>query len=281
VPKRVLGKGLEALIPESINEFNENEIQELRISDIDPNSSQPRKSFDEDSLKELAQSIRQHGVIQPITVRPNGDRYMIITGERRWRAARLAGLKTIPAIVKDLNDNDILEIALIENIQREDLNPIEQAKALKMLIEKFNFTQEDLAERLGKNRSTIANTMRLLNLSENVQNMIINGKLSEGHARALLGVSSKKMQEELAITASNTGLTVRELEKIVKMQVSKQNHNIQKQKLNPNLQECADKLSQMLGTKVNIISNKRKGRIEIEYYSEEDLYRIIELLIEL
>jgi len=281
VPKRVLGKGLEALIPESINEFNENEIQELRISDIDPNSSQPRKSFDEDSLKELAQSIRQHGVIQPITVRPNGDRYMIITGERRWRAARLAGLKTIPAIVKDLNDNDILEIALIENIQREDLNPIEQAKALKMLIEKFNFTQEDLAERLGKNRSTIANTMRLLNLSENVQNMIINGKLSEGHARALLGVSSKKMQEELAITASNTGLTVRELEKIVKKQVSKQNHNIQKQKLNPNLQECADKLSQMLGTKVNIISNKRKGRIEIEYYSEEDLYRIIELLIEL
>lgn len=281
MPKRVLGKGLEALIPESINEFNENEIQELRISDIDPNSSQPRKSFDEDSLKELAQSIRQHGVIQPITVRPNGDRYMIITGERRWRAARLAGLKTIPAIVKDLNDNDILEIALIENIQREDLNPIEQAKALKMLIEKFNFTQEDLAERLGKNRSTIANTMRLLNLSENVQNMIINGKLSEGHARALLGVSSKKMQEELAITASNTGLTVRELEKIVKKQVSKQNHNIQKQKLNPNLQECADKLSQMLGTKVNIISNKRKGRIEIEYYSEEDLYRIIELLIEL
>lgn len=279
MPKRALGKGLQALIPESVNETGEHEIQELRISDIDPNGLQPRKFFDENALNELAQSIKQYGVIQPITVKPVDDRYMIVTGERRWRAARMAGLKTIPAIVKDFDTREILEIALIENLQREDLNPLEEAMALKTLIDDFDLTQEELAARVGKSRSAIANTIRLLNLPQSVQGMIMEGLLSAGHARALLSVESEELQQSLAKSTVEKGLTVRELEDLIKHQ-SKEHDGSDKRNKNPRtpFQEYADSLSRMLGTKVNIISGKRKGRIEIEYYDTEDLYRILDVL---
>ncbi|AEE98072.1 ParB/RepB/Spo0J family partition protein [Mahella australiensis] len=279
MPKRALGKGLQALIPESINETDEHEIQELRISDIDPNDLQPRKVFDENALSELAQSIKQYGVIQPITVKPVDDRYMIVTGERRWRAARIAGLKTIPAIVKEFNTKEILEIALIENLQREDLNPIEEAMALKTLIDDFDLTQEELAARVGKSRSAIANTIRLLNLPQSVQDMMMEGLLSAGHARALLSVESEELQQNLAKSAVEKGLTVRELEELIKHQNKEHNRSDKRNKDSyiP-FQEYADSLSRMLGTKVNIVSGKRKGRIEIEYYDTEDLYRILDVL---
>lgn len=279
MPKRALGKGLQALIPESVNETGEHEIQELRISDIDPNGLQPRKFFDENALNELAQSIKQYGVIQPITVKPVDDRYMIVTGERRWRAARMAGLKTIPAIVKDFDTREILEIALIENLQREDLNPLEEAMALKTLIDDFDLTQEELAARVGKSRSAIANTIRLLNLPQSVQGMIMEGLLSAGHARALLSVESEELQQSLAKSTVEKGLTVRELEDLIKHQ-SKEHDGSDKRNKNPHtpFQEYADSLSRMLCTKVNIISGKRKGRIEIEYYDTEDLYRILDVL---
>lgn len=277
--KRALGKGLQALIPESINDIDESEIQQLRISDIDPNGLQPRKVFNENALNELAQSIKQYGVIQPITVKPVDDRYMIITGERRWRAARMAGLKTIPAIIKEFDDKEILEIALIENIQREDLNPIEEAIALKTLIEDFGLTQEELAVRVGKSRSAIANAIRLLNLPQNLQDMIMGGLLSAGHARALLSVESIEQQQSLARLAVEKGLTVRELEELIKRQVKGHDRSDKNEK-NSSIpfQEYADSLSHMLGTKVDIISGKRKGHIEIEYYGPEDLYRILEML---
>lgn len=279
MPKRALGKGLQALIPESINETDEHEIQELRISDIDPNGLQPRKVFDENALSELAQSIKQYGVIQPITVKPVDDRYMIVTGERRWRAARIAGLKTIPAIVKEFDTKEILEIALIENLQREDLNPIEEAMALKTLIDDFELTQEELAVRVGKSRSAIANTIRLLNLPQSVQDMTMNGLLSAGHARALLSVESEELQQNLAKSVVEKELTVRELEELIKRQ-NKEHNRLDKRNKSSYMpfQEYADSLSRMLGTKVNIVSGKRKGRIEIEYYDAEDLYRILDVL---
>jgi ParB family chromosome partitioning protein len=279
MPKRALGKGLQALIPESINETDEHEIQELRISDIDPNDLQPRKVFDENALSELAQSIKQYGVIQPITVKPVDDRYMIVTGERRWRAARIAGLKTIPAIVKEFDTKEILEIALIENLQREDLNPIEEAMALKTLIDDFELTQEELAVRVGKSRSAIANTIRLLNLPQSVQDMTMNGLLSAGHARALLSVESEELQQNLAKSVVEKELTVRELEELIKRQ-NKEHNRLDKRNKSSYMpfQEYADSLSRMLGTKVNIVSGKRKGRIEIEYYDAEDLYRILDVL---
>jgi ParB family chromosome partitioning protein len=279
MPKRALGKGLQALIPESINETDEHEIQELRISDIDPNDLQPRKVFDENALSELAQSIKQYGVIQPITVKPVDDRYMIVTGERRWRAARIAGLKTIPAIVKEFDTKEILEIALIENLQREDLNPIEEAMALKTLIDDFELTQEELAVRVGKSRSAIANTIRLLNLPQSVQDMTMNGLLSAGHARALLSVESEELQQNLAKSVVEKELTVRELEELIKRQNKEHNRSDKRNKSSyMPFQEYADSLSRMLGTKVNIVSGKRKGRIEIEYYDAEDLYRILDVL---
>lgn len=278
--KRALGKGLQALISETVEEINEREIHELRISDIDPNGLQPRKVFDENALTELAQSIKQYGVIQPITVKPVYDRYMIITGERRWRAARMAGLKTIPAIIKDIDTKEILEIALIENLQREDLNPIEEAMALKTLIEDFNLTQEELAARVGKSRSAIANAIRLLNLPQSLQDMIMQGHLSAGHARALLSLTDEGQQQQLAQLTIENNLTVRELEDLIK----RQNVNANKAKKNKQVssapfEEYAASLSRVLGTKVNIVAGKRKGHIEIEFYDATDLYRILDILI--
>lgn len=276
--KKALGKGLGALLE---NDDNNELIKEININQIEPNTDQPRKNFDDKKIEKLSESIKKHGVIQPIVVKlMENDFYQIIAGERRWRASRKAGVKKIPAIVKDYSKNEILEIALIENIQREDLNPIEESQAYKRLIEEYSLTQEDISKRVGKSRSAIANSLRLLNLDESVKNYLIEGKLSIGHARSLLAVENKEYQLEIADRIINEKLTVRETEKLIK-KISR--NNVQKKKKNNNnysqeYKHIEEDLSERLGTKVNIKNKKNKGIIEIEYYSIEDMDRILKIL---
>lgn len=279
--KRGLGKGLSALIPEA--EEKENNSTEIKINEIHPNQYQPRKEFDQEKLKELAASIQEHGIIQPIVVTPTKKGYQIIIGERRWRAAHMCGLKTIPAIVKEFSEQEIMEIALIENLQREDLNIIEEANAYRKLIDEFSLTQDDLAIRLGKSRSFIANTLRLLTLSKDIQQFIKNNKLSPGHGRALLSIENKEARNLLAKKAINEKLSVRELEKLTKNLKNKdpgKNKRKQKQKSirSPIILELEENLQKTLGTKVNITNKNKRGKIEIEYYSNEDLERILEII---
>lgn len=276
--KQALGKGLGALIPDlsSLDDKDRKAlgIHEIELDKIVPNEYQPRKTFQDEALKELAASIREHGVIQPVIVHRIGANYGLIAGERRWRASRLAGLKTIPALVKDATKRELLEQALIENIQREDLNPIEAAEAYKRLQDEFKLTQEDLAKRVGKERSTVTNFLRILSLPKEVKQELGAGKLSMGHAKALLSLERGRDQIQTALMIVKKGLSVREAETLasrlknpVKGKKARQSHE---------LKSVEEKLKKTLGTKVSIAATARGGRIIIEYYSTEELDRILE-----
>ncbi|MBU3210227.1 ParB/RepB/Spo0J family partition protein [Clostridium algidicarnis] len=277
VKRSGLGKGLSALIPEELNEDENKSIISMNL--IKPNSKQPRKIFDEEKLSSLAESIKEHGIIQPIVVKSVNNGYMIIAGERRWRAAKLAGLKEVPVIVMDLTDKQVLEISLIENIQREDLNPIEEALAYRRLTQEFNLKQEELSLRIGKSRVAISNTLRLLNLDDRVQDYLKEGVITEGHGRALLAIVNKNLQYELSQKIIDEELTVRDIEKIIK-DINKDNTIVEVNKpINPYYNEIKEKLQNYFDTKVNINFKKNnKGKIEIEYYSEEDLQRILDMM---
>ena len=283
--KKGLGKGLDSMIPEKktkaeIKADADNSLVEVKISEIDPNIGQPRKKFDEDELLELAESIKIHGVIQPIIVTKRGKRYEIIAGERRWRASKLAGLTKIPAVIREYTDKEIMEVSLIENIQRQDLNPIEEAVAFKNLIDEYKMKQDDLAERVSKSRSAITNALRLLKLDDKVKAMLAEGLISTGHARALLAVADKSKQQILATRIFDEKLSVRETEKLVK-QILENKESKKEKKSSEKLiyKKLEDSLKSIIGSKVSIKSNDNgKGKIEIDYYSIEELDRITELL---
>lgn len=288
-----LGKGLDSLIPETIKPAPQEKTKvvekivekpvemKVKISKVGPNKEQPRKQFDEDALMELADSIKQFGVIQPIIVQEKNGFYEIIAGERRWRAAKLAGLKEVPVIVKDYTDLEIVEISLIENIQRENLNPIEEALAYKRLLQEFNLKQDEVAERVSKSRTAVTNSMRLLKLDERVQQMVIDDMLSTGHARALLGIEDPELQAATAVRVFDEKLSVREVEKLVKQIQSGKSEKKKEDKVHDFIYtDLEEKMKTAVGTKVSIKQNaKGKGKIEIEYYSKEDLERIIDLII--
>ena len=276
--QRGLGKGLSALLSDVIVNEEDSQVREIPISDIEPNPDQPRKIFNETSLKELSESIGVHGVIQPIMVQENGSKYTLIAGERRWRAARLAGLTQIPVIVRWFSQQQSLEIALIENIQRQDLNSIELAQAYQYLADEFALTQEEIANKVGKNRSSVANMMRLLKLSSYVQEKVLAGAISYGHARAILGVEVEAKQGEITDQVIANKLSVRETEKLIQKLGQVKKGKEKKVAHNPFYREIQEGLQDILGTKVQITQGKKKGKIEIEYYSEDELERIIALI---
>lgn len=293
--KKGLGRGLDALFgvykEESYNNItNEPQekkesvvkaggVSEIEIEKIKPNPNQPRKNFDTEALNELASSIKMHGIVQPIVVNDMGDgRYMIIAGERRWRAANICGLKTVPAVVRNYTDKQVKEISIIENLQREDLNPIEAAKAIKELMDEYGLTQEVVADRIGKSRSSIANTLRLLTLYPDVLKMVEDGKLSAGHARCLVVIEDKNQQIKLAQLTVNKNLSVRELEKAVKNLENPQKRHIVMPEQSLELKELIIQMQKTFATKVSAIGNDNKGRIYIDYYTRDDLDRIAELL---
>lgn len=275
--KRGLGKGLGALIPEN-EELTANVVMQIKITEVIPNENQPRRHFNDEALKELAESIKEHGVVQPIIVKKVEDGYRIIAGERRWRASRIAGLKMIPAIVKDCSQVEIMEIALIENLQREDLNAMEEAYAYKSLLEEYHMTQEEIAKRIGKSRPAIANSLRLVHLPEKVKELLMNGSLSAGHARALLAIEGEKKQLEIAERIINQQLNVRQVEKLAKEKSERPAKDKKNEKIDIEIKEIEDRLMAILGTKTKINHKKNKGTIEIEYYSNEELDRLIEIL---
>lgn len=302
-PKRGLGRGLSNLIPTDdttedvttktskqtkTGTVTKTEVvkkveQTLNINRIEPNKNQPRKEFNEDALQELADSIKQFGVIEPLVVVKRKGYYELIAGERRWRAARLAGLKEVPVVIKDYDDQQIVEIALIENIQREDLNPIEEAHAYERLIQEFNLTQDEVAERVSKSRTTVTNALRLLKLTEKVQQMLIDDMLSTGHVRALITIADPQLQYETAMYIFDKKLSVRETESYVKKLLNKEPKEKTSEKEDPELsflyKAIENRLKESLGTKTTIkAKTKDSGKIEIEYYSQEDLERITQLL---
>ncbi len=286
--KPALGNGLEGMfgIDENVIETKKDDVSRetfLRLSEIEPNRTQPRRNFDEDALQELADSIKQYGVIQPIVVQKKGKRYEIIAGERRWRAARKAGLLEVPVIVKEFAPEDIFAIALIENIQRQDLNPIEEAQAYSRLIEEHHLKQDELAEKVAKNRVTITNSMRLLKLDERVQQMLIDNMLTGGHARALLAITDKEEQHTLALRVFDEKLSVRETESLVKRVLAEKDKKdipqVKQQDDSVIYRDIENRMKDILGTKVAIKKKaKNKGRIEIEYYSMEELERLIDMI---
>lgn len=293
-----LGKGLDSLIPDTgktaekekkvkvvervVEKVVEKPIEiKLKINQVEPNREQPRKVFDEESLQELAESIKQFGVLQPLIVQQRKDYYEIIAGERRWRAAKLAGLKEVPVVIREMTDQEIVEISLIENIQRENLNPIEEAAAYKRLLTEFHLKQEEVAERVSKSRTAVTNSMRLLKLDERVQQMVIEGMLSTGHARALLAIEDGELQFQMATKIYNEKLSVRDVEKLVKNigkeKPAKKEENEQQKVI---FQDLEEKMKVALGTKVSINrKNDQKGKIEIEYYSMDELERLMEILM--
>lgn len=274
--KHSLGKGLGALIPESETDETQN-ISKISIHLIKAGEDQPRKSFDELKIQQLSESIKLYGIIQPLVLKKSNDAYTIIAGERRFRAAKIAGISEIPAVIMDLSDRDTLEVSLIENIQREDLNPIEESKAYKKLISEFQLTQEELSIRIGKSRTAVTNSLRLLNLDERVQQYLIDGVISEGHGRTLLGIEDKEIQYKISQKIIDEGLSVRETEKMIKS-LTKDEKQVLKTSEVPYYNDIKVKLQDMLGTKVNINQKKNnKGKIEIEYYSAEDLQRILDI----
>ncbi len=283
--KKGLGKGLDSMIPERIIENKDSDRDVSRetyipINEIEPNHSQPRKKFDEDSLQELAESIKQYGIIQPLILQKKGKYYEIIAGERRWRAARLAGLKEIPGIIKDYTPQEVVEIALIENIQREDLNPIEEALTYQRLIHEFQLKQDEVAERVSKSRAAVTNSMRLLKLDDRVQNMLIDDMISSGHARALLPLEEQEIQYNTACKIFDEKLSVRETEKLVKhLLKEKPQKEIAASLINEFIyRDLEEKIRNIIGTKVMIQrKSNNKGKIEIEYYSDEELERIVDL----
>lgn len=283
--KRGLGKGLSALLGDvsapTVSEAASS-VVELKLSQVEPNKEQPRKLFDEEKLAALAASIRQHGVIQPIIVKElaNGY-YQIIAGERRWRACRMAGLKTIPAIIRTYGELDSMQVALIENLQRENLNPIEEALGYRTLLEAFSLTQEKISKQVGKSRSAIANSLRLLSLPSKIQKMLEDGVLSSGHARAILSIESKERQMELAEKIIKNELSVRQSETLAKALQNIENTTaakVKKTALDFQIEEIQKKIADSLGTKVRISNGTKKGKIEIEYYGAEDLSRLLDLL---
>jgi ParB family chromosome partitioning protein len=287
--KRGLGSGLDSLITDDYitegkipGKYSQQETK-ISINDIEPNRGQPRTRFDEESLDELADSIKQYGIIEPLVVQKKGKRYEIIAGERRFRAARKAGLKEVPVVIREFADADVFVIALLENIQREDLNPIEEAQAYQRLIEELNLKQEDVAKKLSKKRTTITNSMRLLKLANEVKEMLANGLISEGHGKVLLGIDDEKEQLTLAKRIAEENLSVRETEKILSDLKAKKEKNQEKPKKTENknraYKAAEDKLKEALGTKVEIRKkNETEGKIEINYYSIDELERIIELI---
>lgn len=292
-PKKGLGKGLDSLIPKSdtVKKVEKKTIEVvkekvgetiLKLSEIEPNRNQPRKNFDEDALEELKESIKEFGIIQPIVVQKRKDYYEIIAGERRWRAAKLAGIKEVPVVIKDYTDKEIMEIALIENIQREDLNPIEEAMAYKNLIDEYSLKQDEVAQRVSKSRATITNAMRLLKLTDEVQRMLMEDMISSGHARALLAVENAELQIELANKIFDEKLSVRETEKLVK-EINNPKKKVQKKEDIPNkavYEDIEEKLKSKVGSKVKLnYKANGKGKIEIEYYSNAELERIYDLIM--
>lgn len=273
-----LGKGLGALIPEEEIAADNGGAHKISMNLIRANEEQPRKNFDEEKIEQLAESIKEHGVVQPIVLKKVEDTYVIVAGERRWRAAKSLGLKEIPAVVMDLTDKQILEISLIENIQREDLNPIEEALAYKRLIEEFQLTQEELSKRLGKSRTAVTNCMRLLNLDSRVQEYLVDEVITEGHGRALLAINDKDTQYSVAQMIIDEGLNVRDTEKLIKNLGKEPKKGSSEEVKNVYHIDIKDKLEGFFGTKVDLISKKNKGKIEIEYYSEDDLQRILDIL---
>ncbi|MBU9725733.1 ParB/RepB/Spo0J family partition protein [Diplocloster modestus] len=285
VKRGALGKGLDSLIPETIiktdakQKGNGDGAVRVKINKVEPNRSQPRKNFDEDALLELSESIKQFGVLQPLLVQEKPDYYEIIAGERRWRAAKIAGLKEVPVIICKYNDKEVVEISLIENIQRENLNPIEEAMAFKRLLEEFHLKQDEVAERVSKSRTAVTNSMRLLKLDERVQQMIIEEKITTGHARTLLAFEDPEQQLAVANEVFDKKLSVRETEKLVK-QYQNQKQKIAVEPLRDEViyKNIEEKMKSIIGTKVSINrKDNNKGRIEIEYYSSEELERIMEL----
>lgn len=286
--KKGLGRGLNALLgtdtppPENTPENTDGKpVTEIGINMIEPNRKQPRKKFDADKLEALSQSISEHGLIQPIII-TNGTNgmYVIIAGERRWRAAKKAGLKSIPAIIKDYSEIEAAQIALIENLQREDLNPIEEAAGYKALIEEYSLTQDEISRRIGKSRSAVANSLRLLSAGEKISQMLVNGELTTGHARALLGIEDQQLRDETAEAVVKEGLNVRQTEKLVKKISSEPVHKPKSvdEELTIQLENIAQSLCSKLGTKVSISQGPKKGKIEIEYYGNDDLERILRML---
>ena len=296
--KKGLGKGLDSLIADKVStkQVTKTESQVklksehaadavmMDITKVEPNREQPRQKFDEDALLELAESIKQFGVLQPLLVQEKDDYYEIIAGERRWRAAKLAGVKKIPVIIKKLTAQEIMEITLIENIQREDLNPIEEAMAYKRLLTEFNLKQDEVAERVSKSRTAVTNAMRLLKLNDKVQQMVIDEMLTTGHARALLGIDDQEKQYVLAQKIFDEKLSVRDTEKLVKsIQNEKKNRTNVRKEIDPKLEaiyhDLEEQMKGILGTKVSINhKDEEKGKVEIEYYSQDELDRIIDLL---
>lgn len=296
IKKKGLGKGLDSLIPDNKSmksvtsektvESKEDAaaksgVQVMKINEVEPNRDQPRKNFDEDALLELSDSIKQFGVLQPLLVRKRKDYYEIIAGERRWRAAKLAGVKEVPVIEKEYTDQEILEIGLIENIQRENLNPIEEAIAYKRLLEEFNLKQDEVAERVSKSRTAVTNSMRLLKLSDKVQQMIIDDMISTGHARALLAIDDPELQYTLANKIFDEKLSVRETEKSVKEIKNPKKPKEKKPVANSFIyQDLEEKMKSVFGTKVSIASKgKGKGKIEIEYYSDDELEHLFDMMM--
>lgn len=302
VKRNGLGKGLDSLIPNKSDKaikssgaednkvMNTNKKEEkasetgeilVKINHIEPNRNQPRKDFDEDALLELADSIKQFGILQPLLVQKKNDYYEIIAGERRWRAAKLAGIKEVPVVIKTYTNQEIVEISLIENIQRENLNPIEEAMAYKRLLEEFNLKQDEVAERVSKSRTAVTNSMRLLRLSDRVQQMIVDDMITTGHARALLAIDDEEQQYALANKIFDEKLSVRETEKLVKtLKNPKKEQKIEKVENTFIYDNLEEKMKNIIGTKVNVNAKANgKGRIEIEYYSEEELERIFDLIM--
>lgn len=298
VKRSGLGKGLDSLISPSakstktvqsqpaaqvdkVEKIEKNGPVMMKINDVEPNREQPRKNFDEDALIELSDSIKQFGILQPLIVQKRKDYYEIIAGERRWRAAKLAGVKEVPVVIKDYTEQEIVEISLIENIQREDLNPIEEAMAFKKLLTEFNLKQDEVAERVSKSRTAVTNSMRLLKLGEKVQQMIIDDMISTGHARALLAIDDKEQQYNLAMKIFDEKLSVRETEKLIK-EIKNPKKAAPKKEI-PNsfvYENLEERMKTIMGTKVHVNHKPNgKGKIEIEYYSDSELERIFELLM--
>ena len=288
--KRGLGKGLDALIGPDLEEIekqlhesnregdaSDNPVMMVDIYQVEPDREQPRKDFDEEKLEELAESIRQYGVLQPLLVQKKDEYYKIIAGERRWRAAKLAGVHEVPIIIKDYTQEETLEISLIENIQRQDLNPIEEARAYERLLREYHLTQEEIAQRVGKSRSAIANCLRYLNLQEQVQSMMMEGVLSAGHAKVLLGIEDRELQYTLALRVMDEDLSVRQLEKVLQQMKKSQPQAAPPASANPIYHSVEERMKEVLGTKVIVTQGKKKGKIEIEYYSDEDLDRLLTL----
>ena len=281
-PQRGLGRGLNALLSnETLNIAvnGEDVIKLVDINEVEPNFEQPRKNFDEEELHELSKSILEHGIIQPLIVREKNGKYEIVAGERRYRAARLAGLNELPIIIKTFSDQQTLEVALVENIQREELNPMELACAYSLLMDRFDLSQEQVADKVGKSRPSVANIMRLLKLNPYVQEKLRENEISFGHARALLAVKEAKVQKSLTDMIVEKQLSVREVEKYIQTLANKEGESKKKKELyNPFYREIQEGLQKLLGTKVSISKGTKKGKIEIEYYSDDELARIIEII---